>query len=92
MREEGISQKRDIILFPLLPFPLSLTLKAKPPPTAEPKKPPLRRVMIGIGGNRCRARRNSFDLRRDPAYGDFATIPATMGHSEPVERGARHRR
>jgi len=48
MREEGISQKRDINLFPLLPFPLSLTLKAKPPPTAEPKKPPVRAVFYSI--------------------------------------------
>ena len=35
-------------------------------------------MRLGIYGNRCRARRNNFDLRRDSAYGDFAT----MGHLE----------
>ncbi len=33
---------------------------------------------VKIDGER-RARRNSFDLRRDSAYGDFATFLATMG-------------
>ena len=36
-RDEGISRKRDINLFPLLPFPLSLTVKAKPLRHAEEK-------------------------------------------------------
>ena len=42
MREEGISQKRDINLFPLVPFPFSLNHKVKSPPKAEEinKKPP----------------------------------------------------
>ena len=35
MRDEGISRKKDINLFPLLPFPLSLTVKAKPLRHAE---------------------------------------------------------
>ncbi len=35
VRDEGISRKRDINLFPLLPFPLSVTHKAKSPPKAE---------------------------------------------------------
>jgi len=49
MREEGISQKRDINLFPLLPFPLSLTLKAKPPPTAEHKNNRRKAVVLFFG-------------------------------------------
>ena len=37
MRDEGISRKKDINWFSLLPFPLSLTIRIKPPPQAEHK-------------------------------------------------------
>jgi len=50
-RDEGISRKKDINWFSLLPFPLSLTIKAKPLRHAE-EKTALRRVMIGISVNR----------------------------------------
>ena len=39
MRDKGISREKDINWFSLLPFPLSLTVKAKPLRHAEEKPP-----------------------------------------------------
>ena len=64
---------------PLVPHPSSLKLYILLVEDEDENKTALRWICLGIYGNRCRARRNSFDLRRDSAYGDFATIPATMG-------------